>query len=427
MTAPCLPLSAPRALVGSVCMLSLVLCGACSGVSYGDRGRATGPIPRTAIVSSDGENATVIPGCQYAAGSLRQFFAGEHYRDLWTTPIRVPVLNLATFAGGLTPLRQGGGRQTLSLRLQGRDGRQFVFRTVAKDQRHVLPEALRATPIADIFQDQASSMNPAGALVVDELAQALGLYHAHPILVLAPDDERLGEFRQAFAGRLGLIEEYPVAGGAGSTGIAGADRIVSTRKLFRSLDKDCENRVDSRSYLTARLLDMLVGDWDRHADQWRWARFREGGRYVYQVLPRDRDQAFAQLDGLFPRIAEIAFVQVEDFSKNLDDIPSLMHSGSVVDRRILADLDKSAWDGVTSEAIARLTDDVIDDAVRRLPLPYYELRGAWLAAALKARRDRLKEASGIYYNTLAASMGVHRSDEPEPSHPPPASGDEYSP
>lgn len=413
MTRPCRSSAPARAICGLVCILPLALSSACGAGAHGVRDRAAGPFPRAVIVESDGYSATVIPGGEYAAGRLRQFFVGEHYRDLWTTPIRVPVLNLSTFAGGLTPLRQGGGRQTMSLRLKARDGRQFVFRTVAKDMRNILSETLRKTPVAGIFQDQASSMNPAGALVVDELAHALGVFHARPLLVLAPDDEQLGEFRQAFAGRLGLLEKYPVAGDADAPQTAGADKIVSTRRLFRSLEKDSEDRVSSRSYLTARLLDMLVGDWDRHGDQWRWARCREHGRDVYYPLPRDRDQAFARLDGLFPRIAAIASVQVENFTENLGDIQSLMHTGSVVDRRILTDLDKPVWESVAAEVATRLTDEVIDDAVRRLPPPYYELSGAWLAAALKSRRNRLKEAAEIYYHLLSRSVDIRLSDEPE--------------
>jgi len=410
---PCSSPAPASALRGLVCILPLALCSACGAGAHGVRDRVAGPFPRAAIVESDGYSAKVIPGGEYAAGRLRQFFVGEHYRDLWTTPIRVPVLNLSTFAGGLTPLRQGGGRQTMSLRLLARDGRQFMFRTVAKDMRNILSETLRKTPVAGIFQDQASSMNPAGALVVDELAHALGVFHAHPILVLAPDDEQLGEFRQAFAGRLGLLEEYPLAGDAGAPETAGADKIVSTRKLFRSLEKNSEDRASSRWYLTARLLDMLVGDWDRHGDQWRWARCREQGRDVYYPLPRDRDQAFARLDGVFPRIAEVASGRMENFSENLDDIPSLMHTGGVVDRRILTDLDKPMWEDVAAEVVTRLTDDVIDNAVRRLPPPYYDLSGAWLAAALKSRRNRLQEAAQIYYRVLSRSVDIRLSDEPE--------------
>jgi hypothetical protein len=384
-------------------VLSLALCGACGSGAHAVRARPERSFPPAAIVSRDGDTATVVAGGRYAAGRLRRLVAGAHYRDLWAAPIRVPALNLATFAGGLTPLRQGGGRQTRSLRLQAGDGRQFVFRTVAKDQRHVLPRVLRRTPIGDIFQDQASAMNPAGALVVDELASAVGVYHPRPLLVLAPDDERLGEYRAAFAGRLGLLEEYPVAESGGPGGIAGVDAIVSTRTLLLRLDANSGARVDARAYLTARLLDLLVGDWDRHGEQWRWARCRERGQEVYTPLPRDRDQAFVRLDGLFGRLAQLTSGQMVSFSPDFGNIPGLVRTGQELDRRLLAGLDRQTWEAVCGEMSARLTDAVIDAAVRRLPQPYYELRGAWLAAALSSRRDALAGAARRWQDLLSRS------------------------
>ena len=48
-------------------------------------------------------------GEQYRAGGFHRLTLGAHYRDLWTTPIEVECLDLSTFAGGLMPLRVGGG------------------------------------------------------------------------------------------------------------------------------------------------------------------------------------------------------------------------------------------------------------------------------------------------------------------------------
>ncbi len=394
-------------------LLPLFMFSGCGIISFSIDDPPPSTFPKTTVVSSDGDSATVIPGIDYAAGGLHKVFFGEHYRDLWTTPIRVPVLNLSTFAGGLTPIKQGGGFQTKSLRFQAGDGRTFAFRSVDKDPKKVLPLELQTTFAADVFQDQISSSNPAGALVVDELANALGVIHPHPMLVLVPDDERLGEFRQTFAGILGVLEDYPAAGDNDSPGFAGADKVVSTLKLFENLEENSEDRVSSRSHLTARLLDIVVGDWDRHIDQWRWARFKENGGDVYYSIPRDRDQAFARLDGVFPWMADKAVQQMESFNEDFNNIYSLTYSGRFVDRRILTDMEKAAWDSVTSSVISHLTDEVIDNAVRRLPPPYYEKRGAWLAAALKSRRTELREASEFYYHNLSKFVDIHLRDKPE--------------
>ena len=64
------------------------------------------------------------------------------------------------------------------------------------------------------------------------------------------------------------------------------------------------NRADATTYLTTRLVDLMIGDWDRHHDQLRWAEVEEaGGITRYVPIPRDRDYAFANYDGWMMEVA----------------------------------------------------------------------------------------------------------------------------
>ena len=62
------------------------------------------------------DSVVVRAGSHYAAGRMKEALLGSEYRDLWTVPIQVPILDPETFAGGLTLLQEGEGRQTRSLR-----------------------------------------------------------------------------------------------------------------------------------------------------------------------------------------------------------------------------------------------------------------------------------------------------------------------
>lgn len=75
-----------------------------------------------------GRTVTVIPGAEYKSSWLHNIFFGKHWRELWTTPIRVPVLDLNKYAGGLTAIKRGGGFQTKSLHFKGNDGKFYKFR-----------------------------------------------------------------------------------------------------------------------------------------------------------------------------------------------------------------------------------------------------------------------------------------------------------
>ena len=60
-----------------------------------------------------GQTVVVVAGKQYTAGGMHRFLLGDDYRDLWTLPIRVQVLDLRTYAGGLKPaflqMNEGAG------------------------------------------------------------------------------------------------------------------------------------------------------------------------------------------------------------------------------------------------------------------------------------------------------------------------------
>ena len=316
---------------------------------------------------SEKQFITIIPGEQYKAGWFHDFWFGKHWRDLWTTPITVPILDLSTFAGGLTPIKVGGGLQTKSLRFQGKDGNVWKFRSMSKDPTKVLDADLQESLVADLIQDQISASNPFGALIVVPLLNAVDVLQAVPYLCVLPDDDRLGEFQNEFGGLLGMIEINPDEGQDGEPSFGGSDKIVGTYKLFNRLEQKRDDKVDAKEYFKARLLDNYVGDWDRHTDQWRWARYKDEDKKLWYPIPRDRDQAFPKYDGVFPSLAEMFVLQLNTFDAEFPKARNLTWSGRMLDRRYLSELTKNEWDSVTTFVQSRLTDEVIEDAVNQLP------------------------------------------------------------
>jgi hypothetical protein len=357
-----------------------------------------------------GDTVSITPGAHYRAGGLHNLFFGRHYRDLWATPIRVERLDLDRFAGGLRPTRVGGGKQTQSLRFAGADGREYQFRSVDKDPSPLLPESLRHTVAQRIFQDQISAGHPAAALVVSPILAAAGVLHSEPRLVVLPDSPALGEFRAQFAGLLGTLEERPTDEGPG---FAGASKIVSTEDLFDRLEHHQDEHVDTRAFLAARLIDLLLGDWDRHQDQWRWARLGDGRTAPWTPIPRDRDQAFSRYDGLLLGLARLSAPQLVEFSATYPSTVGLTWNARVLDRRLLTGLEWPVWDSIATALQGEITDAVIDDAVHRMPPELRAKNEAWLAGALKHRRDALPEAARRFYRLLAGEAEVFGSDKAE--------------
>jgi hypothetical protein len=368
------------------------------------------------------QDTTVVAGARYRAGGLVRVFNGDEYRAEWTTPVRVPFLDPTTFAGGLTVEQAGGGMATESLRMRGADGREYLFRSVDKTAERGLPEDLHDSFVEWIVQDLVSAKHPGAAHLVPPLLQAVGVLHVVPRTYVMPDHPFLGEFREQFAGRLGEVEERPEDAQVDdeepnrprpARSFANADRVVGTERLLERLEEDPDERVDSRDYLAARLVDLIVGDWDRHADQWRWAGYERGDRWTWRPIPRDRDNALSDYEGVSSATARAFAPNLTRFGTRWRDLPGYVHLPTELDRRLLVDVDRAAWDSVTASVRARISDAVIDRAVGSIPPEYQPLGADELRAALRARRDRLDEASAFFYDWVAGDADVHATDESE--------------
>jgi len=201
---------------------------------------ATPPAPCAAQIATSPPPAgatahRMVPGQRYGVGGMTRWLLGNDYRELWTTAIEAPVLNLDSVGGGLTPTRTGGFGQSVSLHFEGRDGRDYVVRSVDKDPTKRLIPDLKDTFVEDIIQDQISALHPTAALVVDPLLDATGILHARHRLVIIPDDPRLGEFRETFAGMLGMLVLNPDEGADNTPGFAGSRRISGTESFLERL------------------------------------------------------------------------------------------------------------------------------------------------------------------------------------------------
>ncbi|MDQ6690936.1 MAG: hypothetical protein M3Z18_10540, partial [Gemmatimonadota bacterium] len=286
------------------------------------------------------------------------------------------------------------------------DGSEYVFRSVKK-RFSVLPKVYDGTVIWYIVRDEGSASHPLGVIAADPIQTAAGVLHPHPAVAVMPDDPILGEFRKEFAGMLGEVEERPAVPKSGS-GFPGANKIIGSEALLDRINTDPETRVDARALLTARELELIIGDNDRHPDQWKWAQFG-GHQAAWEPIAEDRDHAFVSYEGLVMKIARYAVPTLVTFNNTYPDPSALFDNANEFDRRMLGTLDRSVWDSVAVSLQQRITDQVIDNAVATLP-PEYANGSRSLATRLKTRRNGLREAADLYYRELWNVADIHGTD-----------------
>ncbi len=337
-------------------------------------------------------------------GKFHRFLFGDNYRKEYAAPTKVPVIRLSQIKGGLTPVKRGGGNQTHSLRMVDKQGKEWVLRSVEKYPEVLLPLELQATFAKDIVKDNMSAQHPFSALVVPVFANAALIPHSNPMIGWVLPDEVLGEFAPVFENSLCLLEEREPEGDTDNT-----------EKMLRKLNDNHNNFVDAPLLLKAKALDYLLGDWDRHEDQWRWIpeKSAEGTRYV--VVPRDRDMVYYLSEGLIPRFAQVSWLlpMIQGYERNVQNINWFFWEGRSMYGRILGTMGEEEWNRIVQEFAASMTDEVFEHALKRLPEPSYSLRHDQLMAQLKLRRSALPEIMKGYYRFMNRIVDVQGSNKNE--------------
>ncbi len=352
---------------------------------------------------------------QYRAGRLKQKLLGKNYREAWSQEIEVPVFDIGKQQGGLKIVQKGGGQQTLSLRLQDSLGHEYVLRSVEKYPEAATPEMLRKTFAQDLVQDQISAAHPYAAIVIPPLADAAGLYHTNPKLVYIPDDPRLFEHRKNFAHSLALFEERPSNDWSEASYFGKSKRIINTTRVLENLADDNDYQVDEAFVLRNRLFDMIIGDWDRHDDQWRWATIKNKKGDIFRPIPRDRDQAFFLNEGILPKFwsHKWALPKFEGFHDDMNWPSGFSFNARFFDRSFLTALSREEWIAEARDLQARLTDQAIEVAVHQWPPGIFLINGERVIEKLKSRRDKLVEFANDHYSFLAREVDVVGSNKAE--------------
>lgn len=338
---------------------------------------------------------------------FKRFFQGNNYRKVWSEPVLFPTFNLKKTMGGFKIDGIGGGMQTKSLTLIDTAGQEWKLRTVDKDPAKAIPIFLRASIAEEVVKDMISAANPYGALAVPALADAAGVLAPKPTYYFVPDDPDFGYYQPLFASKICMLEmKEPVP--------QAVEKTISTTKLFNKMREKSDHVIDQRALLQARLIDMLVADWDRHFDQWRWAKLDTGKGKLYYPIPRDRDQVFFNSDGfLMKTIGYRYFPKMRGFHKNIDHIRSLNYSARDLDRLFLNTLTEKEWEQEIDSFLACMTDETLMQAITSMPPQIVAVNGAEILAKLKNRRSQLKAKAMDYYRFISKSITYLGSNEDE--------------
>ncbi|CAN5311438.1 metallophosphoesterase [soil metagenome] len=353
---------------------------------------------------------------------------GERYRELYGTPFLLKVSDLDTLYLFLNPIIIFGGHQTVSLRMKDSLDREYNFRRIKKSalqyiqavafKDRAVEEQFENTIAEDLLMDLYTASHPYAFLAVPTLAKAVNIYHTNPEVYYLPRQKSLEKYNVVHGDDVYMIEERPEENWMGADNFGSPNHdIVSTAGMFDRLRRDEKYRLNEESYVRARIFDMLIGDWDRHQDQWRWAEIEdEEGNRTFEPIPRDRDQVFSNYDGAFFGTLRALAGFSKQFGVYGDDILDVkwFNIAAVgLDRELTQNVGKEVWMEQARFIQENITDEIIEEAFSKLPLETQGETTRTIIDHLKGRRGNIADITERYYKhmaTLAVVTGTDKDD-----------------
>ncbi|MDR2236642.1 MAG: metallophosphoesterase [Chryseobacterium sp.] len=369
--------------------------------------------------------STVYPVELTQKGKVYRWLWGEHYRKYYGLPIEAPTADLASLNGGFTPFREGGGNQSNSLRLKAADGQEFVMRGVKKSavrflnnmafKKSTFGNELNNTFPEKFLLDFYTTNHPFTPFSVGNMADKVGIFHSNPKLYYIPKQYTLGEYNKSYGDEMYMIEERFSSDPKTLASLDNAKDIVSTDDVLKNFTKNYKYSVDRESYIRARIFDMLIGDWDRHSDQWKWAEYQDGDKVVYKPIPKDRDQAFSKYDGAaFKIIMNVPAIRhMKTFKDDIKNVKWMNMEPYPLDLVFLKGSTQEEWTEQAKYIQDHLTDADIDEAFSNLPKEVKDETIADIQSKLKIRKTKLQNYASEYYDVLQKKVPLAGTVNPD--------------
>ncbi len=356
---------------------------------------------------------TIAAGPEYKRSNFHQWLWGKNRRDEWTTPINVPVLRLDSLSKGFELYTSGGGNETKVIRLRTADKREYTLRSINKSRKEVIPEEYEGTFIEDVTNDAISMSHPYGAFALPVMEERAGIYHTEPKLVYLARQPALDTLNKKYGDKLYLFEQHLSDDWSNADNLGNFKDFESTPDVIDKVIDNRDNKIDQFSFVKARLFDFLIGDWDRHEDQWKWGEGGTADKIYYRPVPRDRDQAFFTHNGILADnvIAAGGYKFMQNFDYNLKSAKTLSFEDRNMDRFFTNEMELDDWKRAAEYLQEVLSDEVIERSIKELPPEIFAISGNELIEKLKSRREKLVKYATDYYLFLAREVEVVGSNE----------------
>lgn len=375
------------------------------------------PIDDLAITEADSlVRKSIYPASATDKSNFYNYLWGEHYRKIYSLPIIVPAVTLQTLQGGLKVVEQAADFQGLLLENDRKQlyllkplGGYTTFLESNFFQEVYNKKVFKNTYLDQFIGDAYTIINPYTFISADYLAKTSGLNSNNSRIYYLPEHSTKDTVSDGTSIENKLVAVIDVPDYNTRPNIILTEQLLDTIRINKNL------QVNQELYIRERLLDMMLGDWNKIPENWNWKGQERGDSILFAPIVIDRNHSFTKVDGiLFKQMLHVLGLGfIVNYDSSLKSVKKENTLGFTLDMALCSQSDLSVW--LQQAALIRqtLTDAVIDEAFSMLPKGIDGAEIEHITKIVKERRNKLNEIAKSYYAQLQRTpvlTGTNRSD-----------------
>ena len=353
---------------------------------------------------------------------------GAKYKDAYSTPVNAQVASLDTLFGGLQVIQENRASDYNSLILKDKKGNRYRMRAMGKKalqiSKQLVFEDNKNTPSESENADDPSikgqdfnfytATHPFALLSIPEMADAIDVFHTSPKLFYIPKQKLLGDYNEEYGDELYLISVEPSERSEEINFFKYPDEVKTTEDILTKIRKTGDVFVDEENYIKSRLFDMLIGNWDRTLDHWRWAEYRNSqNKKVFVPIPTSRDNAYSSFEANILDLTRSLFSgtkQSHIYGKTLNNLQWFNKEGIILDRALIGNSGRNQWKYLAKMLQDSISDEVIERAFSSIPKEVQDKSLEEIKQKLTERKENLVHIADDYYTYLSTLQTIVGTD-----------------
>lgn len=364
-------------------------------------------VPREDTISSKPGGLvqkSIYPPTSHKRTGVYNLIVGKHYRELYSTPITVESTGLYNLYGGIKLI--GQVPRLHALFFEDNHAHLYMVRPLGGATTFMESDFFKNTYNKNEFKgtyvdkfigDAYTITHPYAFMVANKLAEGVGVSSFGSKIFYIPKHATTDTIADGTGIEDRLISIYDLKT------FTSHSKVIETEELLMKIQESKAFHVDQNEYIRDRLLDILIGDWNKTRESWQWYEVPHGDSLVYMPLVADRSHAFTKVDGVLFKLMLNVFGlnSITNYDSNIKNLEKANGIGIPLDVALVARTGRDVWYQQAKQIKSLLTDSVIDNAFKELPKEIYDSPDTEIIKTnLKNRRDVVEKIAQKYYDIL---------------------------